>query len=158
MIFNNMCSLWTTHQIILLDFTSGGRKVVPHNTVPQGTAWCIIYMHTDFVICSFRSSVPCRYFHPRVHFLYPFHISPEVQSQRHFENNGAWCESSKAALFDSGIRKAAFNLWVLLLTREVFWKRILGKSCLFVTVQLSMWKGAPNNAEWKCYALHTLSH
>ena len=36
------------HQIILHDFTSGGRKVAPHNvvprvtTVPRGIVWCII--------------------------------------------------------------------------------------------------------------------
>ena len=46
--FSTICSLWTTHQIILHDFTSGGPKVAPHNVVPQGivvlrgTAWCII--------------------------------------------------------------------------------------------------------------------
>ena len=28
--------LWTMHQIILHDFTSGGRKVDPHNVVPPG--------------------------------------------------------------------------------------------------------------------------
>ena len=45
--FSTICSLWTTHQIILHDFTSGGRKVALHNavprctTVPRGTAWCI---------------------------------------------------------------------------------------------------------------------
>ena len=31
------------HQIILHDFTFGGRKVAPHNVVPRGTAWCIKY-------------------------------------------------------------------------------------------------------------------
>ena len=42
--FKNMlcCKLATTHKIILHDFTSGGRKVAPHNVVPRGTAWCII--------------------------------------------------------------------------------------------------------------------
>ena len=34
--FSTICSLSTTHQIILHDFTSGGRKVAPHNTVPLG--------------------------------------------------------------------------------------------------------------------------
>ena len=35
--FSTICSLWMTHQIILHDFTSGRRKVAPHNVVPQGT-------------------------------------------------------------------------------------------------------------------------
>ena len=39
--FSTICSLWTTHQLSLYDFPSGGRKVAPHNAVPQGTAWCI---------------------------------------------------------------------------------------------------------------------
>ena len=33
--FRSLWKLWTTHQIILLDFTSGGRKVVPHSAVIQ---------------------------------------------------------------------------------------------------------------------------
>ena len=36
-----------THQIILHDFTSGGRKVAPHNAVPQGTTvnmgYCVVH-------------------------------------------------------------------------------------------------------------------
>ena len=46
--YSTICSLWTMHQIILHDFTSGRCKVAPHNTVPRGTsvprgiAWCII--------------------------------------------------------------------------------------------------------------------
>ena len=35
--FSTICSLWTMHQIILHDFTSGGCKMALHNTVPQGT-------------------------------------------------------------------------------------------------------------------------
>ena len=37
--FSTTCSLWTRYQIILHYFNSGGHKVVPHNAVPQGTAW-----------------------------------------------------------------------------------------------------------------------
>ena len=59
---------------------------------------------------------------------YPFHIKPIMQSQRRFENNAVWCERSEAALSDSGVRKAAFDVGGLLLPREVFWKRILAKS------------------------------
>ena len=63
--------------------------------------------------------------------LYPFHtcIKPIMRSQRHFENNAVWCERSEAALFDTGVRKGAFYVGGLLLPREVFWKRILAKSC-----------------------------
>ena len=42
--FSIICSLRTTHQIILHDFTSGGRMVVPHNVVPRGTAWYITFL------------------------------------------------------------------------------------------------------------------
>ena len=63
-----------------------------------------------------RKIVPC-----------PFHIKPKVQSQRRFEDNAVWCECSKAALYDSGVRKAAFKVSGLRLLREVFWKRILAK-------------------------------
>ena len=60
--------------------------------------------------------------------LYPFHIKQIMRSQMRFENNAVWCERSEAALFDSGVRKAAFYMGGLLLPREVFWKRILAKS------------------------------
>ena len=60
--------------------------------------------------------------------LYPFHIKPIMRSQMRFENNALWCEGSGAALFDTGVRKAAFDMGGLLLPREVFWKRILAKS------------------------------
>ena len=64
----------------------------------------------------------------KVHLLYPFHIKPIMQSQRRFENNAVWCERSESALFDTGVKKAAFNVGGLQLPREVFWKRILAKS------------------------------
>ena len=60
--------------------------------------------------------------------LYPFHIKPIMRSQRRFENNAVWCERSESALFDTGVKKAAFNVGGLQLPREVFWKRILAKS------------------------------
>ena len=60
--------------------------------------------------------------------LYSFHIKPIMRSQMRFENNAVWCECFEAALFDSGVRKAAFYVGGLLLPREVFWKRILAKS------------------------------
>ena len=52
-----------------------------------------------------------------------------MRSQRPFENNTVQCECSEAAFFDTGVRKAAFDVGGLLLPREVFWKRILAKSC-----------------------------
>ena len=45
--------------------------------------------------------------------------------------------------------KAHFYVGGLLLPREVFWKRIPSQKPQFATVRLSMWKGAPNNAEGK---------
>ena len=51
-----------------------------------------------------------------------------MRSQRRFENNADLSEHSEAALSDSGVRKAAFDVGGLLLPREVFWKRILAKS------------------------------
>ena len=39
-----ICSLWMTYKIILFKLTSGGCKVVPHNSVPQGNAWCIFWL------------------------------------------------------------------------------------------------------------------
>ena len=67
---------------------------------------------------------------------YPFHIKPIMRSQMHFENNAVWCECSEAALFDSGVRKAAFyvggllHVFIHVLPREVFWKRILAKAAV----------------------------
>ena len=88
--------------------------------------------------------------HQRVMFniLYPFHIKPIMRSQRHFENNAVWSELRfKAALSDSGVRKAAFYVGSLLLPREVFWKRILAKSrslrqcgCQCERVHRIMWR------------------
>ena len=51
---------------------------------------------------------------------YPFHIKPIMRSQRRFENNAIWCERSEAALFDTGVRKAAFDVGGLLLPQEAF--------------------------------------
>ena len=79
-------------------------------------------------------------------------------SQRRIENNAVWCERSEAALFDSGVRKAAFYVGGLLLPREVFWKRILAKSrslrwcgCQCERVHWIMRRERPNNAlGWWC--------
>ena len=50
--------------------------------------------------------------------------------------------------------KGAFYVGGLLLPREVFWKCILSQKPQFATVRLSMWKGAPNNAEGKGQTMH----
>ena len=60
---------------------------------------------------------------------YPFHIKPKCRVKGILIIiNAAWCECSKAVSFDSGIGKAAFNMWGLLLPREVFWKHIVSES------------------------------
>ena len=90
--------------------------------------------------------------------LCPFHIKPIMRSQRRFENNAVWCERSEAALFDTGVRKAAFYVGGLHLPREVFWKRILAKSrslrrcgCQCERVHRIMRRERPNNAlGWWC--------
>ena len=59
------------------------------------------------------------------------------------------CERSEAALFDSGVRKAAFYVGGLLLPREVFWKRILAKSRSLRRCGFQCERVRPNNAEGK---------
>ena len=72
-----------------------------------------------------------------------------MRSQRRFENNAVWCERSEAALFETGVRKGAFYVGGLLLPREVFLEAYSSQKPQSATVRLSMWKGAPNNAEGK---------
>ena len=80
---------------------------------------------------------------------YPFHIKPIMRSQRRFENNAVWCERSEAALFDTGVRKGAFYVGGLLLPRDGVLEAYSSQKPQSATVRLSMWKGAPNNAEGK---------
>ena len=60
--------------------------------------------------------------------IIPLSYQANNAESKAFENNAVWCESSEAALFDTGVRKAALDVGGLLLPREVFWKRILAKS------------------------------
>ena len=67
--FSIICSLWTMHQIILHDFTSGGRMVAPQNALHWGTAWYITFL-------TFFPSITGNYFFPD--FDYPFLTASKI--------------------------------------------------------------------------------
>ena len=112
-------------------FLNATTLVTVYSTYTQALrCWQHFKTNLEGRLCSL---VPCENLHPKhLHIIhvtkYPFHIKPIMQSQRHFENNGVWCECSQAALFDTRVRKAVFDMGGLQLPREVFWKCILAKS------------------------------
>ena len=62
--FSTICSIWMRHLITLHEFTSGRHNVAPHNTlpqcttVPQGTAWCIIFWNRKGHLLKRKITVP----------------------------------------------------------------------------------------------------
>ena len=77
--------------------------------------------------------------------LYPFHINPKVQSQRHFYDNAAWCKHPKTAL----CHKSRIHYMRSATTSRGVLEAYSSQKPNFETVLLSVWKGAPNNAEGK---------
>ena len=70
-----------------------------------------------------------------------------MRSQRRFENNAVWCERSEAALFDTWSQKSRILRGMSAPTSRGVLEAYSSQKPQFATVRLSMWKGAPNNAE-----------